>query len=528
MTFVSFPFIIFIAAVALVYFLVPKRFQWIVLLAASYLFYFLNSEWLILLLFATTFVTFMVGRKIGAMQDAGNAAIEAAGLAGKAKKEARSKNKRKTLHVLWIGVAFDLGMLLFLKYFNFFAGNANIILKHFGWTFPKLHLLLPLGISFYTLQAMAYMIDIYRGKIRPDTNLAKFMLFMSYFPQIVQGPFARYRHLANQLYESHSFDYRRMAFGAQLILWGFMKKTIIADRLAVPVEYVFNHSGNYTGLIMFLAVAGYGLQVYADFSGGMEIARGVSQILGIEIELNFRQPYFSNSIEDFWRRWHITLGAWMKDYIFYPLSLSKSFAGVSRVTRKIAGNYIGKKIPAFLSMFVVYFLVGFWHGSEWKYIVYGVWNGCFIMTGILLTDVYAKMRAVTGVEGKISWTVFQVIRTFIIRSIGLFFARAKGVHQALSMMTAMTVKWWDLSFLTQGTLKSLGLDNANWILVITAIIILFAVDYLHEKEVPIRETIAAQPIVFRWIIYYGAIIAVLIFGIYGPSYDSAAFIYEQF
>ena len=215
------------------YFLVPKRFQWLALLAASYTFYFLNSEWLLLILIVTTAVTFYVGQAIGRVHKKGEEEMAAAKLAGKAKREAKAKLKKQSGRVLWIGILFDLGMLLFLKYFNFFAGNANHLLKHFGWQFPKLHLLLPLGISFYTLQAMAYLIDVHRGKYEPEKSLPKFMLFMSYFPQIVQGPIARYRHLAGQLCEEHHFDYQRLCFGAQLMMWGWMKKTIIADRIAV-------------------------------------------------------------------------------------------------------------------------------------------------------------------------------------------------------------------------------------------------------------------------------------------------------
>ena len=279
-------------------------------------------------------------------------------------------------------------MLLFFKYFNFFSGNASGLLQRIGIpvVLPALDLMIPIGISFYTLQAIAYMTDVYRGKYRADKNFFKFMLFMSYFPQIVQGPIARYDFLANQLYEGRDMEYKRCTFGIQLILWGYIKKLVIADRLAVPVNEIFNNFNEYTGMLVLLAAIGYGLQVYADFSGGMDIARGVSQVFGIELQLNFKQPYFARSIEEFWRRWHITLGAWMKDYIFYPLSLSKLSGNIGKKARLLFGSSIGKKIPSFIAMFIVYFLVGFWHGAEWKYIFYGIWNGLFIMSGILCEE----------------------------------------------------------------------------------------------------------------------------------------------
>lgn len=332
MAFVSFPFLIFVAITAILYFVMPSRFQWCVLLVASYVFFYLNSKWLVLILFGTTIVTFATALKVYDVLEKGRQYRKehAQDMSGKERKAWKEKIKKKARRILTVGIVADLGILLFLKYYNFFAGNANWFLSRAGIQIPMLHLLLPLGISFYTLQAIAYMVDVYREKQKPDTNLFQFMLFMSFFPQIVQGPIARHNQLAHQLYEPHAFDYKRFMFGIQLIIWGFMKKIIIADRAAIPVDQIFDHYSDYAGWMIFLGAALYGLQVYADFSGGMDIARGVSQILGIELELNFTQPYFSRSIEEFWRRWHKTLGGWMRDYIFYPLSLSKSFGNLSK------------------------------------------------------------------------------------------------------------------------------------------------------------------------------------------------------
>ena len=420
-------------------------------------------------------------------------------------------------------------MLLFLKYYNFFAENSNLLLRHFGVELPYLRLILPLGISFYTLQAMSYMIDVYRKKVVPDTNLAKFMLYMSFFPQIVQGPINRHSQLADQLYSPHSFDYKRVCFGVQLILWGFMKKLIFADLIGIPVDYIFDNYKDYTGLILFFGAAGYGLQVYADFSGGMDITRGIAQIFGIDMVLNFEQPYFSNSIENFWRRWHITLGSWMRDYIFYPLSLSKSFGNLGKKVRKIFGNYLGKRIPAFLAMFIVFILVGVWHGPQWKYIAYGVYNGIFIVFGILLDEKYAQARDKVGIDPEsVSWKIFQILRSFILISIGRYFSRGRSFRAAVSMFRLSLIRWFDLSFLVDGTMNSIGIDSAHWLVIILSLAVLLGVDYLHEKGVHIRETIANQHLIFRWFIYILAVVLLIIFGIYGPAYDSGAFIYEQF
>ncbi len=530
MQFVSLAFLIFIAVVVLIYFIVPKKGQWVVLLAASYFFYWINSHWLILVMFATTVVTWLTGLAIQKTGEKGKRYLaEHPDLDKKAKKQFQSIQKKRQKRIMLAGVLFDLFVLLFLKYYNFFADSVNPLLGKFGGSLPGLRLLLPLGISFYTLQAMAYLIDLNRNKISADHNLPHFMLFMSFFPQILQGPIARYSQLAGQLYESHRFDYQRFCRGCQLILWGFMKKLILADRIAVPVNQIFNSYGDYNGLIVFLGAAGYGLQIYADFSGGMDIARGVAEILGIELVLNFKQPYFSTSVEDFWRRWHITLGSWMRDYIFYPLSLSKAFAKVGKRARKIFGTSAGKKIPPFIAMFIVYFLVGIWHGAEWKYIAYGIWNGLFIMFGILLSDVYASMRKTCRVrEESTTWRVIQIIRTFLIISWGRFFSRGISLGAALSMMRSVFVDLKDLSFLTDGSLIALGLNHANWTILAIMAVVLFLVDFAHERGVEIRQTIGNQAIVVRWVIYLVAFFAVVLFGIYGPGYDAASFIYQQF
>lgn len=532
MTFISGSFIFFVSVISFFYFCMKKEYRWIVLLVGSYLFYLICSRHLTIVLFLMTGITFVIGKIIDARNQKATVWLnEHSKLPSDEKKEYKQNNKKSNKRILAIGILFDLSILLFLKYFNFFAENVNGL---FRWlrvpiAAPTLHLLIPIGLSFYTLQAIAYMTDVYRGKYRADKNFFQFMLFMSYFPQIVQGPIARHDNLAKQLYEGHDFDYKRCTFGLQLALWGLMKKLIIADRLAIPVNTIFNNYSDYSGLLVFLAAVGYGLQVYADFSGGMDIARGVSQIWGIELQLNFKQPYFAKSIEEFWRRWHITLGAWMKDYVFYPLSLSKMSGNIGKKARKILGNNIGKKIPSFIAMFIVYFLVGFWHGPEWKYIVYGLWNGIFIMSGILLEDVYGGAKKCLRIkENCFSWKLFQIFRTFILCSIGRFFSRADTLEAAFFMIASSFKGAYNIAFLVDKTLTGLGLDTANWMLLCVMLLILAGVDIAHEKGIRIRQAIAGQGIVFRWIVYYAAFFAVLIFGVYGPEYDSASFIYSQF
>lgn len=525
MSFVSAYFFAFMAIVVVLYFGVPKTGRWIVLLCASYAFFFINSHFLVAVLFGQTLVTYLCGRWMGSI----DAKLLPPPDADKAsKREAKAEAKRLKKRALRVGVVANIGTWLFLKYFNFFADNANFLLDMIGVHIPSLGLLVPIGLSFYTLQAVAYLIDAQRGKCPVDESLPRFMLFMSYFPQIVQGPIPRYADLANQLYEGHGFDFKRLCFGAQLILWGVIKKIVIADRLGVPVSQVFDNYGYYSGFIVFLAAAGYGLQVYADFSGGIDIARGFSQVIGVEMQQNFNQPYFSRSIEDFWRRWHMTLGGWTRDYIFYPLSLSKAFANLGKHARKIFGTNAGKKIPPFLAMFTVFLFIGFWHGAEWRFILYGVFNGIFITLAILLDDKYELMKKRFRIDGEsTAWKIFQMIRTFFLCSIGRFFSRATSVSQAFAMMGAAATGFLDVSCIVDGTLLTLGLNTANWVLLLIAITALLIVDVVHEKGVSIRAVIASQGIAVRWLIYLAAVMIPLIFGVYG-DYNAASFIYQQF
>ena len=533
MTFVSLSFFLFVAAVVLAYFLTPKRFRWIVLLVGSYVFYWSNSAWLVLVLFGSTLATYLIARWIQAVSDKNKAYLQEnkAAMSREEKKQAREKGKKAARRILWLGIAIDLGALLFLKYFNFFGGSLNAVLAKLGrgQPVPTLNLLLPLGISFYTLQAISYMVDVYRGKDRADVNPAKFMLYMSFFPQIVQGPIPRHSSLAHQLYEGHDFDYTRLCHGAQLALWGLFKKLVISERLAIPVNYLYGHYASYSGPILLFAGMLYGLQVYVDFSGGMDIGRGVAQMLGIGLDLNFEQPYFSTSVEDFWRRWHITMGNWMKDYIFYPLSMSKAFTALGRNCRKRLGQYAGNRIPPFIAMFVVYLAVGFWHGPNWTYIAYGIWNGLFIMAGILLDEVYARLRRLFGLEDQsASWRLFRIARTFVIISFGRYFSRSDTLAAAFDMFRRTFMRWKDITFLTDGTLLNLGLSTANWFVLCAFLLLLLWVDIRHERKVSLRAAIDRQPLVFRWAIYIAAVLLILIFGYYGPEYDASAFIYAQF
>lgn len=250
-------------------------------------------------------------------------------------------------------------------------------------------LLIPLGISFYTFQSAAYIIDLYRSKITADTNIAQFALFISFFHRLFR-PIPRYNNLALQLYEGHRFEFHNLTFGAELVLWGFFKKLIIADRVAVPCSQIFDNHADYSGLTVFMGFVFYTIQIYADFSGGIDIARGVAKCMGIEMPLNFARPYFSDSLSEFWRRWHMSLSFWCRDYIFYPVAMSKFFGRIGTDLRRLMGNHVGQLFPIIIAQFATFITIGIWHGAEFKYIAYGLYNGTIIVMGLLLEPFFVK------------------------------------------------------------------------------------------------------------------------------------------
>ena len=523
----SFQFAIFLIVLFPVYFFFPKKYkkyQWTVLLVASYVFYAFAGltvmAFLAISTVSTWFGALMLGRANVRYKE------QSKGLQAEEKKALKQANTKKKRVILLLICLLNFGILAVLKYANFFIENVNAI---FGkGTMAPLNLLLPLGISFYTFQSIGYVIDVYRDKYAPDKNILQYALFVSYFPQIIQGPIGRHNDLAHQLYEPHSFDYKRLTFGLQRMLWGFFKKLVIADRVGLWTSTVVSGYMNYEGFTVFLGVLFYTVRIYADFSGGMDIICGVSEALGIELTENFRRPYFSRSVAEFWQRWHITLGSWMREYVFYPLAMSKTFGNMTRKLRKSVGPYAAKVLPTSLASFIVFILVGIWHGAGWHYVVYGLYQAWFVSTGTLFQNFYAKCRTSFHVhEDSMGWKLFQGFRTTLIITIGRYFVHADSLPGAFHMLKA-TVSSFNPWIFFDGSLYKLGLDRQNFTLMLLLIVLLLAVDFIQERGVHIRETIARQNIVVRWIIYYAVIFTIIIFGIYGPGYDATSFIYQKF
>lgn len=543
MTYTSINFIFFVLAAALIYFILPwKKYRWTVLLAASAVFYCLAGYKYAVFILFTALSTMLIALWLDRVNTGAKETLKSKKGEWDREQKKAFKNKlkvRKRL-IMALCLILNFGILAFLKYYNFFAGSLNDILGSFGAGFsaPTLKLFLPLGISFYTFQSMGYIVDVYREKTVPQRNPFKFLLFVSFFPQIIQGPISNYEQLAPQLFEGHDFDFTRFKHGAQLILWGFFKKLVIADRAVVAINTVtatYDGYNAYSGTTLTFTVLLYAFQLYADFSGGIDISRGVAQIFGVDMIDNFRRPYFSKSINEYWRRWHISLGAWMKDYIFNPLAISSAFLNASkkmkatRFGRSKAGAHIAKVLPTAFASLIVFLVVGIWHGASWKYVAFGLWNGVIIMLSTLMQPLFDLVTDKLHIDRRnFFFRLFQMVRTFIVVLVGYVFDVAPSFKQGM-----MTIgRFFSDQSITRGKeeILNLGLTWKDFLVIGVCIVAVWIVSILQEKhsDTNIRELLDKKPFILRFVLFFLLVMTVIVFGVYGSGYAAADFVYMQF
>lgn len=418
MSIVSVSFPVFVLALLAAYFLVPKRFQWWVLLAFSLGFYalggLLNLPWLLL----TALSAWAAARYIQSAAEGEKAYLAAhkAELSKEERTARKTKGKKLRRRALVLCVLLNIGVLCAFKYVHFLLAQANALAGLFGaQVHDALRWIIPLGISFYTFQTVGYLCDVYWGKAQAENNPLKVLLFSSFFPQITQGPISAWRDLSGQLFAPHSLDYEGFSKGAQRMLWGFFKKMVVANILSPCVQNVFAHYGDYSGLSAFLGALCYSAQIYADFSGYMDIMCGLCQMLGIRLTENFDRPYFSKSIAEYWRRWHISLGAWFKNYVYYPIAMAKWNQKLGKSAKKRLGKLFGNYLPATLALVVTWLATGLWHGASWSYVAWGGVNGLFIIFSMWMEGPYAKWKQALRIrEEAWLWRAFQVGRTFLL------------------------------------------------------------------------------------------------------------------
>lgn len=518
----------FLPICIIVYSIIPQKTKKYFLLFASMVFFWLVSGQLIVYLILTIMSVHYFGIWLDRIQGKRNAAVKAA------PKEERKALKKVFLHqsrlVLLFAAVIHIGVLLVIKYSPFFTTNVNNL---FALLNVPLQLdipsyIMPIGISFFTLQAISYLFDVYRGLIKADDNIFRLALFMSFFPQIVEGPICRYGQTADQLWNVKQIEFENLKLGAQRILFGLMKKLVIADRLNPLIKEVFSNYSNYQGGIIAIAAVCYTIQLYMDFSGTMDAVMGIAQIFGVTMPENFQRPFFSKSISEFWQRWHITLGTWFKDYIFYPVTMSKPMKNLTSSARKKLGNHFGPLLAGSVALFCVWFCNGLWHGSAWNYIFFGMYHFALILAGNIISP------AVTATNKKLhinadcfAYRTMQMVRTTILVIIGELFFRAEGLKDGLAMFGKMVT---DFSFSTlDGTLMDkLKIDVQDIIIVAVALVIIFVISVLNEKGINIRLSLKKKNIVIRWGLLYALIMFIVIFGAYGKGYVPVDPIYANF
>ena len=396
------------------------------------------------------------------------------------------------------------------------------------YSFQIIKHLAPIGISFYTLEALSYIIDVYNEKIKAEHKILKLTLFLSFFPQIMEGPIARYYDTANDLYEGRIATYKNFCFGYQRVLLGMFKKLVIANRLNILVKIIFSEYMNYGGISVALGVIGYTVMLYMEFSGTMDVVIGSGEIFGVKIPENFRQPFFSKNISEFWTRWHITLGLWFKDYIFYPVSLSQPMRNLTAKARKKLGNRFGPLISGTIALFTVWLLNGLWHGAGWTFLFFGMYHFFMILMGNIFEPTIVKVCHKLHINRKnIFYRVFQSVKMTILVFVGELFFRAPTMKAAFAMLKRIFTKFSFVS-LKNGEILTLGLDIKDYIVLLISIVFIFIIGILKERGHNIREKVSNKNIFIRWIIYYAFILIIIIFGAYGVGYVPVEPIYADF
>ncbi len=525
MTFLSGIFFAFLLITFIIYFIVPLRLRWIVLLAASVVFYLSSGVPQILFILLSSLLVYGAARWIDVLYTRQDRELKEGEFSREEKKARKLSDRKKCRRILNAAVLLLLLVLTYCKIGGWVIGSLRDALGE--GTVDWMQVIVPLGVSYYTFSLISYLADVYWRKEKAEKNYFKFTLFVIYFPKILQGPISRHKNLAAQLTEGHAFEYKRVCYGLQLALWGYFKKLVIADRLAVFVNRVFGNYMAYSGLIFVVATLLASVQLYADFSGCMDIASGVSQIFGIELEKNFDHPFFARSAAEFWRRWHITLGTWFKDYVYMPLVVSPRVSRIAQRVKKMFGARTGKAMMTIIPTGIVWVLTGLWHGTGYNYIAWGLyWGGIIIFSTVFAPEI-RKLTAFLRINTETSgWKVFQMVRTFLLFSVGRLITIPGHLRTTLDVLEKIGEQF-DIWILFDGSLYNYGLNQKNFILVMITLFILWAVSMLQERGC-LRDKIAGQNIVFRWAIYYIAFFSVLIFGMYGAGFNNAVFAYMQY
>ena len=489
MVFNSVLFLLFLPPVVLVTYLVPARWRDLWLLLASYLFYFCWNPAHIAVLVYITAVTYGGGRLVAAV---------------------RAKNARRG----WLAGSIVLAFapLFVLKYLSFFVNSCLVVLARIGVQIvpPVFDWMLPLGISFYTLQAVGYLVDVYRGEA-VEKSLLRTALFVAFFPQLVSGPISRSKSLLAQFRLPRKLRFDDLRDGVLLMIWGYFLKMVIADRAAIFVDTVYDLNNGFTGWYLIVATFLFSIQLYCDFSGCTTVAMGAARLLGIDLVDNFNAPYLSRSNAEFWRRWHISLSSWLRDYLYIPLG----------------GNRKGQ-LRKYGNVLITFTVSGLWHGAQWSFVFWGLLNGLFQVVGSVLRPVRRRVLGALALDtDTLGHKAVQVLCTVLCVDLAWVFFRADRLMDGLQIVRSILTAT-NLYVLFDGSLFGCGLDAANFLLLLVYIGILFAADLCKYRGISIRQGVARQSWLCQVLVVAGGVLAILLLGVYGPGFEASNFIYSQF
>ncbi|WP_291722191.1 MBOAT family O-acyltransferase [Bernardetia sp.] len=505
MVFNSWEFALFFPFVIFLFFAFPFRYRWIILLVASYVFYMAwRVEYILLLIFSTC-IDYWASNQMS---------------------KKSTKNERKPY--LYVSILSNLGLLFSFKYLDFFASSFNYVFPS-TLQIPLMHLVLPMGISFYTFQTLSYSIDVYNGEIKAEKHLGIFAVFVSFFPQLVAGPIERASNLLPQFREKHFFDEKRIKLGLQLMAWGFFKKLVIADRVAIVVNQVYNSPSDFSGLSIWIASILFAFQIYCDFSGYSDIAIGAAQVMGYNLMKNFDRPYFSKSISEFWKRWHISLSSWFKDYVYIPLGGNRTV-----------------KWRWYYNLFITFLISGVWHGANWTFVIWGALHGFYLIAALQIQPISNWIYSKFSISKEsLFYKFFHISITFFLVLVAWVFFRANNVSDAFLILEKsvegnflaqikdlfLPFKETFIRFSTAYLKSDLTLQNQNlgikfyeFLITLFGLFIMETVHFLQRNH-SLREEISKLHWILRWGLYYAFIASIIFLGSFG---EASTFIYFQF
>ena len=504
----SFIFICFFLPILMIFYQVlPSNLRKYVIILFNYSFLFLWSKLAVLLQICLMLITYLIGLRMNYFIKRGK----------------DKANKVKVKRYMCLGIILNIGMLIVMKYTNFFLGIGTDILNV---QFTPLRLFIPVGISYYALQHISYLIDISSHSVEAETNIFCFTMYTSFFATILQGPITRFREVKDELHHLVAIKSENAVQGYRRILWGLFKKVVIADRVAPAANYLFNIHTN-QGAVVILAAILCTIQLYMDFSGTVDISIGAAQIFGIHLPENFRQPFFAKNATDFWHRWHITLSQYLRDYVFYPISLSKSMMNLSKWLKKHTDKVLAKIVGPFIALFTVWLCNGLWHGANILFILYGMYYFVLMVVENIMDKPLKKlMKKLKITDTNKGLIVFRFVKLLVIVCYGEMMCRVSNVGELVSMTQSVFVNF-DLSNVID-IVPNMPMFSSDWIIMIVGVLVVFFVSVCAEKKIDLKGKFETLSVWQRWGILYTIIFIIIIFGAYGPGYDKIAMIYAGF